>query len=109
MQKSRYGAPAARTSVPPSVASGEAMARAKQMVQAVTAEPVVGEIYEGTVKSTTAFGAFIEGAAGFGTPVAVAAAMLTGLGFSPFYAAAICLLAKPSPVAFGSIGTPLVA
>jgi polyribonucleotide nucleotidyltransferase len=39
---------------------GEAMARAKQMVQAVTAEPVVGEIYEGTVKSTTAFGAFIE-------------------------------------------------
>ena len=38
-----------------------------------------------------AFGAFIEGAAGFGTPVAVAAAMLAGLGFSPFYAAAICL------------------
>ncbi|MCL4402943.1 MAG: L-lactate permease, partial [Acidobacteria bacterium] len=38
-----------------------------------------------------AFGAFIEGAAGFGTPVAVAAAMLTGLGFSPFYAAGICL------------------
>jgi lactate permease len=55
-----------------------------------------------------AFGAFIEGAAGFGTPVAVAAAMLTGLGFSPFYAAAICLLANTSPVAFGSIGTPLV-
>ncbi|HLW77936.1 MAG TPA: L-lactate permease [Bryobacteraceae bacterium] len=56
-----------------------------------------------------AFGAFIEGAAGFGTPVAVAAAMLTGLGFSPFYAAALCLLANTSPVAFGSIGTPLVA
>jgi lactate permease len=55
-----------------------------------------------------AFGAFIEGAAGFGTPVAVAAAMLTGLGFSPFYAAGICLLANTSPVAFGSIGTPLV-
>jgi L-lactate transport len=55
-----------------------------------------------------AFGAFIEGAAGFGTPVAIAAAMLTGLGFSPFYAAAICLLANTSPVAFGSIGTPLV-
>src|SRR5712671_5280932 len=55
-----------------------------------------------------AFGAFIEGAAGFGTPVAVAAAMLAGLGFSPFYAAAICLLANTSPVAFGSIGTPLV-
>jgi lactate permease len=55
-----------------------------------------------------AFGAFIEGATGFGTPVAVAAAMLTGLGFSPFYAAAICLLANTAPVAFGAIGTPLV-
>src|SRR5438445_1630207 len=55
-----------------------------------------------------AFGAFIEGAAGFGTPVAVAAAMLVGLGFSPFYAAAICLLANTAPVAFGSIGTPLL-
>jgi len=55
-----------------------------------------------------AFGAFIEGAAGFGTPVAVAAAMLTGLGFRPFYAAGICLLANTAPVAFGSIGTPLV-
>jgi lactate permease len=54
-----------------------------------------------------AFGAFIEGAAGFGTPVAVAAAMLTGLGFSPFYAAAICLLANTAPVAFGSIGIPV--
>src|SRR6201992_1307723 len=55
-----------------------------------------------------AFGAFIEGASGFGTPVAVAAAMLGGLGFSPFHAAAICLLANTSPVAFGAIGTPLV-
>src|SRR5215831_16365321 len=55
-----------------------------------------------------AFGAFIEGAAGFGTPVAVAAAMLTGLGFSPFYAAGICLLANTAPVAFGSIGTPIL-
>src|SRR5579864_3890439 len=55
-----------------------------------------------------AFGAFMEGAAGFGTPVAVASAMLTGLGFSPFYAAAICLLADTAPVAFGSIGTPIV-
>ena len=55
-----------------------------------------------------AFGAFIEGAAGFGTPVAVAAAMLAGLGFSPFYAAAICLLANTAPVAFGSIGIPIV-
>ncbi len=55
-----------------------------------------------------AFGAFIEGAAGFGTPVAVAAAMLTGLGFPPLRAAAICLLANTSPVAFGSIGIPIV-
>ncbi|HXK07041.1 MAG TPA: L-lactate permease [Verrucomicrobiae bacterium] len=55
-----------------------------------------------------AFGAFIEGAAGFGTPVAVAAAMLTGLGFEPFYAAAICLLANTAPVAFGSIAIPVV-
>ncbi|HEY3516244.1 MAG TPA: lactate permease LctP family transporter, partial [Gammaproteobacteria bacterium] len=55
-----------------------------------------------------AFGAFVEGAAGFGTPVAVAAAMLTGLGFSPFFAAGICLLANTAPVAFGSIGIPVV-
>ncbi len=55
-----------------------------------------------------AFGAFIEGAAGFGTPVAVAAAMLTGLGFSPFYAAFICLIANTAPVAFGSLGIPVV-
>ncbi len=55
-----------------------------------------------------AFGAFIEGAAGFGTPVAIAAAMLAGLGFSPFYAAAICLVANTAPVAFGSIATPIL-
>ena len=55
-----------------------------------------------------AFAAFIEGACGFGTPVAVAAAMLAGLGFKPFYAASLCLLANTSPVAFGSIGTPLI-
>src|SRR6266851_6034178 len=53
------------------------------------------------------FGAFIEGAAGFGAPVAVAGAMLAGLGFDPFYAAGICLLANTAPVAFGSIGIPL--
>ncbi len=55
-----------------------------------------------------AFGAFIEGCAGFGTPVAVAAAMLVGLGFSPFYASSICLLANTAPVAFGSIGIPVI-
>jgi len=54
------------------------------------------------------FGAFIEGAAGFGAPVAVSGAMLAGLGFDPFYAAGICLLANTAPVAFGSIGIPIV-
>jgi lactate permease len=55
-----------------------------------------------------AFGAFVEGAAGFGTPVAIATTMLTGLGFSAFSAAAICLLANTAPVAFGSIGIPVI-
>jgi len=55
-----------------------------------------------------AFGAFVEGCAGFGTPVAVAATMLTGLGFSPFMAAGVCLLANTAPVAFGSIATPVI-
>ena len=54
------------------------------------------------------FGAFIEGAAGFGAPVAVSGAMLAGLGFNPFYAAGICLLANTAPVAFGSIGIPVM-
>jgi len=54
-----------------------------------------------------AFGAFIEGAAGFGTPVAVASAMLVGLGFEAFNAGAICLLANTAPVAFGSIAIPI--
>jgi lactate permease len=54
------------------------------------------------------FGAFIEGAAGFGAPVAISGAMLAGLGFNPFYAAGICLLANTAPVAFGSIGTPIL-
>jgi L-lactate transport len=55
-----------------------------------------------------AFGAFLEGAAGFGTPVAIAATMLTGLGFTAFSASAICLLANTSPVAFGAIGLALI-
>ncbi|MBS1564624.1 MAG: lactate permease LctP family transporter [Bacteroidetes bacterium] len=53
------------------------------------------------------FGAFLEGAAGFGTPVAITAAMLVGLGFNPLYAAGICLIANTAPVAFGSIGIPI--
>ncbi|HEY9074185.1 MAG TPA: L-lactate permease, partial [Desulfobaccales bacterium] len=55
-----------------------------------------------------AFGAFLEGTAGFGTPVAIAAAMLVGLGFQPVYAAGICLIADTAPVAFGAIGIPIV-
>jgi len=54
------------------------------------------------------FGAFLEGGAGFGTPVAVAATMLVGLGFSAFSASAICLLANTAPVAFGAIGIPVI-
>lgn len=54
------------------------------------------------------FGAFIEGAAGFGTPVAITSAMLAGLGFNPLYAASICLLANTAPVAWGAIGIPIV-
>lgn len=54
------------------------------------------------------FSAFIEGAAGFGSPVAVSAAMLTGLGFPAFYAALLCLLGNTAPVAFGSIGIPIL-
>jgi lactate permease len=55
------------------------------------------------------FGAFIEGATGFGTPVAVAGAMMVGLGFSAYNAAALCLLANTAPVAFGAIGVPIIA
>ncbi|HOI15125.1 MAG TPA: L-lactate permease [Geobacteraceae bacterium] len=55
------------------------------------------------------FGAFIEGSAGFGTPVAIAGATLVGLGFRPFYAAGVCLIANTAPVAFGAIGIPLVS
>jgi lactate permease len=53
------------------------------------------------------FGSFVEGAAGFGTPVAISAALLIGLGFSPLYAAGLALLANTSPVAFGALGTPI--
>jgi lactate permease len=55
------------------------------------------------------FGAFLEGAAGFGAPVAISAALLVGLGFNPLYAAGICLLANTAPVAYGAIGIPIIA
>jgi lactate permease len=54
------------------------------------------------------FGAFIEGAAGFGTPVAVSAAMLIGLGFKPLQAAGLALIGNTAPVAFGALGTPIL-
>ena len=53
------------------------------------------------------FGTFVEGAAGFGTPVAISAALMIGLGFSPLYAAGLALMANTSPVAFGALGTPI--
>jgi len=55
-----------------------------------------------------AFGAFIEGAAGFGTPVAICAAMLIGLGFKPLAAAGLALIGNTAPVAFGALGTPVI-
>jgi lactate permease len=86
----------------------------------ITVETGKFEIIKSSVQSITAdsrlqmlliafaFGAFLEGGAGFGTPVAVAAAMMTGLGFSPLAASAICLLANTAPVAFGAIGIPVI-
>ena len=55
-----------------------------------------------------AFGAFFEGAAGFGTPVAVTAAILIGLGFSPLAASGLSLIANTAPVAYGALGTPII-
>lgn len=55
-----------------------------------------------------AFGAFLEGAAGFGAPVAITAALLVGLGFKPLYAAGLCLIANTAPVAFGAMGIPII-
>lgn len=55
-----------------------------------------------------AFGAFLEGAAGFGAPVAITSALLVGLGFRPLYAAGLCLIANTAPVAFGAMGIPII-
>ncbi len=54
------------------------------------------------------FGAFLEGAAGFGAPVAITAALLVGLGFKPLYAAGLCLIVNTAPVAFGAMGIPII-
>ena len=55
------------------------------------------------------FGAFFEGASGFGTPVAVTAALLIGLGFKPLQASGLSLIANTAPVAYGALGTPIIA
>src|SRR4051812_22151927 len=55
------------------------------------------------------FGAFVEGAAGFGTPVAISGALMVGLGFRPRDAAVLCLIANTAPVAYGALGTPIGA
>ena len=54
------------------------------------------------------FGAFLEGAAGFGAPVAITAALLVGLEFNPLYAAGLCLITNTAPVAFGAMGIPII-
>lgn len=54
------------------------------------------------------FGSFLEGAAGFGAPVAITAALLTGMGFRPLYAAGLCLIANTAPGAFGAMGIPIL-
>lgn len=54
------------------------------------------------------FGAFMEGVAGFGTPVAISAALMIGAGFPPLYAAGLSLIANTAPVAFGALGTPII-
>lgn len=55
------------------------------------------------------FGAFLEGAIGFGGPVAITAALLVGLGLRPLYAAGLCMIANTAPVAFGAVGIPIIA
>jgi lactate permease len=86
----------------------------------LTVETGQFEIVKGSVASLSAdrrvqalliafsFGAFIEGAAGFGTPVAITAALLMGLGFTPLYSAGLSLIANTAPVAYGAIGTPIL-
>src|SRR5690349_4858498 len=76
----------------------------KQTIAALTADRRIQALL-----IAFSFGAFIEGAAGFGTPVAICAAMLIGLGFRPLQAAGLSLIGNTAPVAFGALGTPLIA
>jgi len=81
-------------------ASG-AMATIERMFTSLTPDRRVQAIIIGFV-----FGAFLEGAAGFGTPAAIAAPLLIGLGFPPICAAAVALIFNSVPVNFGAVGTP---
>lgn len=85
-----------------SVASGS-FAVVRDSIEAVTADRRLQALL-----IAFCFGAFLEGAAGFGAPVAITAGMLVGLGFDSLYAASICLLANTAPVAFGGIGIAVI-
>ncbi|GAA4777892.1 lactate permease LctP family transporter [Olivibacter ginsenosidimutans] len=74
----------------------------KQHIAAITPDPRLQVLLV-----AFSFGAFLEGTAGYGAPVAITAAMLVGLGFQPLQAAGICLIANTAPVAFGAVGIPI--
>ncbi|WP_104695046.1 L-lactate permease [Helicobacter salomonis] len=76
----------------------------KESVQSITPDHRILVILVGFC-----FGAFLEGAIGFGGPVAITAAILVGLGLTPLYAAGLCLIANTAPVAFGAVGIPITA
>ncbi|GAA9880528.1 lactate permease LctP family transporter [Helicobacter pylori] len=76
----------------------------KESVQSITLDHRILVILIGFC-----FGSFLEGAIGFGGPIAITAAILVGLGLSPLYAAGLCLIANTAPVAFGAVGIPISA
>lgn len=76
----------------------------KQSVMSITPDHRIQVILIGFC-----FGSFLEGAIGFGGPVAITAALLVGLGLKPLYAAGLCLIANTAPVAFGAVGIPVIA
>ena len=76
----------------------------KQSVMSITPDHRIQVILIGFC-----FGSFLEGAIGFGGPVAITAALLVGLGLRPLYAAGLCLIANTAPVAFGAVGIPIIA
>lgn len=84
-----------------SVKSGQ-FKQIKQYIATITPDPRLQVLLV-----AFSFGAFLEGTAGYGAPVAITAAMLVGLGFQPLQAAGICLIANTAPVAFGAVGIPI--